>query len=118
VRTAEGLFATVESARLPIGYLAALFAAGNAAEVAAPVRKLLALRLWRRQETVGDVAPAEVDQAFAEAGFTRADAAAMHRLTTWAPLEERVVLPPSTRAEDLDPWPSPAELAYQPPGRA
>jgi nitrate reductase beta subunit len=116
-RTAAGLFATVESARLPIGYLAAMFAAGNAAEVAAPLRKLLAMRLWRRRETVGDVDAAEVERAFAEASFTVREAAAMHRLTTWAPLEERVVLPPSTRAEDLDPWPAEG-LGYQPPGRA
>jgi nitrate reductase beta subunit len=116
-RTAEGLFATVESSRLPLRYLSALFAGGNDDEVARALRKLLALRLWRRRETVGDVDAAEVSRAFAEADLTPADAGELHRLTTWAPLEERVVLPPSTRAEDLDPWPSPTELRFQPPGR-
>jgi len=75
------------------------------------------VRLWRRAESVGDVDAAEVTRAFAEAELDPAAAAELHRLTTWAPLEERVVLPPSTRAEDLDPWPSPTALAFQPPGR-
>ena len=117
LRTAAGLFATVESSRLPLRYLSALFAGGNDGEVARALRKLLAVRLWRRAESVGDVDAAEVTRAFAEAELDPAAAAELHRLTTWAPLEERVVLPPSTRAEDLDPWPSPTALAFQPPGR-
>jgi nitrate reductase beta subunit len=117
LRTADGLFQTLETSRLPLRYLAALFSAGNEAEVAGAMRPLLAMRLWRRHETVGDVEGVEVDRAFADAGFTLAAAKALHRLTTFAPLEERVVLPPSVRAEDLDPWPAEG-LGFQPPGRA
>jgi nitrate reductase beta subunit len=98
-RTAEGLFTSGERSRLPLAYLAQLFSAGDDAPVADALRKLVALRLWRRAETVGDVAAAEVEGAFAAASFTRQDAAALHRLTTMARLEERVVLPPATRAE-------------------
>ena len=116
LRTAEGLFATLDSARLPVRYLAALFSAGNEAEVAGALRRLLAMRLWRRQVTVGDVTEAEVEGAFHEAELRPAEAAELHALTTWASLEERVVLPPSARAEALDPWPAPG-LAFQPPGR-
>ena len=116
LRTAEGLFATLDSARLPVRYLAALFSAGNEAEVAGALRRLLAMRLWRRQVTVGDVTEVEVEDAFREAELRPAEAAELHALTTWAALEERVVLPPSARAEALDPWPAPG-LAFQPPGR-
>ena len=100
--TAEGFFTTGERSRLPLAYLASLFAAGDEAPVAAALRKLVALRLWRRAETVGDVAAAEVEAAFADARLRREETAELHRLTTFAPLEERVVLPPALRGEALD----------------
>jgi nitrate reductase / nitrite oxidoreductase, beta subunit len=102
-RTAEGLFTSGERGRLPLAYLAGLFSAGDEAPVAAALRKLVALRLWRRAETVGDVEAAEVEAAFAAARFGRAEAAELHRLTTFATLEQRVVLPPALRGEAFDP---------------
>jgi nitrate reductase beta subunit len=107
-RTADGFFTTGEKARLPLAYLAELFSAGNEAPVAEALRKLTALRLWRRAETVGDVDAGEVERAFAAARFTAQDAAELHRLTTFARLEERVVLPPATRAESVGPLTCPA----------
>ena len=101
-KTVAGLFTSGEKGRLPLAYLANLFAAGDEAPVAAALRKLVALRLWRRAETVGDVEAAEVEAAFAAARFGRADAAELHRLTTFARLEERVVLPPAGRGEAFD----------------
>jgi nitrate reductase beta subunit len=101
-RTAEGLFTSGERGRLPLAYLARLFAAGEEAPVALALRKLVALRLWRRLETVGDVDAAEVEAAFAAARFGREDAAELHRLTTFATLEQRVVLPPALRGEAFD----------------
>jgi nitrate reductase beta subunit len=96
-RTAEGLFTSGERGRIPLAYLGRLF--GGEAGVAAALRKLVATRLWRRAETVGDVAPAEVDAAFAAAAFDREGAAELRRLTTFATLEQRVVLPPALRGE-------------------
>ncbi len=63
----------------------------------------MALRLWRRAATVGDVGPEEVEGAFAAARFAPPDAAELHRLTTFATLEQRVVLPPALRGEAFDP---------------
>jgi nitrate reductase / nitrite oxidoreductase, beta subunit len=101
-RTAEGLFTSGERGRLPLAYLGRLFGAGDEAPVAAALRKLVALRLWRRAETVGDVAEDEVKAAFTAARFGREDAAELHRLTTFATLEQRVVLPPALRNEAFD----------------
>ncbi len=101
-RTAEGLFTSGERGRLPLAYLGRLFGGGDEAPVASALRKLVALRLWRRAETVGDVAAEEVEAAFAAARFDRAGAAELHRLTTFAPLEQRVVLPPALRGEAFD----------------
>ncbi len=100
-RTADGLFTDGERGRIPLAYLGRLF--GGEAPVASALRKLVALRLWRRAETVGDVAAAEVEAAFASANLGRDHAAELHRLTTFARLEERVVLPPALRGEAFDP---------------
>jgi nitrate reductase beta subunit len=105
-RTAEGLFTSGERGRIPLAYLGRLF--GGEAPVAAALRKLVALRLWRRAETVGDVDAAEVEAAFAAASFRREDAAELHRLTTFATLEQRVVLPPALRGEAFHPNPAEA----------
>jgi nitrate reductase / nitrite oxidoreductase, beta subunit len=101
-RTAEGLFTSGERGRLPLAYLARLFAAGDEAPVAAALKKLVALRLWRRGETVRDVSAGEVEAAFDAAHFRREDAAELYRLTTFATLEQRVVLPPALRGEAFD----------------
>jgi nitrate reductase beta subunit len=97
VRTTDGLFSTIERSRLPVRYLAGLFAAGNEGEVEAAYRKLLAVRLWRRAESVGDVDAAEADRALAEARLTKADARAIHAASYSSRLEDRVVLPPGGR---------------------
>jgi nitrate reductase beta subunit len=102
-RTADGLFSTLEQSRLPVKYLAGLFAAGNEREVEAAYRKLLAVRLWRRAESVGDVAAGEADRALAEARLTKEDARAIHAMSYSSRLEDRVVLPPGHRAETLEP---------------
>lgn len=99
-RTAEGLFTSGERGRIPLAYLGRLF--GGEAPVAAALRKLVALRLWRRAETVGDVAADEVAAAFAAGRLGVEDAAELHRLTTFATLEQRVVLPPALRGEAFD----------------
>jgi nitrate reductase beta subunit len=101
-RTVDGLFSTIERSRLPVRYLAGLFAAGNELEVAAAYRRLLAIRMWRRAETVGDVPAAEAERALAEAQLTKEDARAIHAMSYTSRLEDRVVLPPGHRASDLD----------------
>jgi nitrate reductase beta subunit len=100
-RTAEGLLTDGVRGRIPLAYLGRLF--GGEEGVASSLRKLVALRLWRRAETVGDVSAAEVEGAFTAARFGREEAGELHRLTTFATLEQRVVLPPALRGEAFDP---------------
>jgi nitrate reductase beta subunit len=90
-------FSSLEHARLPIRYMAALLSAGNEEQVAAAYRKMIAVRLHYRAGTVGDVPPQDVERSMAEAGTTPAEAEAIYRLTSIAPLEERFVVPPFLR---------------------
>jgi len=90
-------FGDPATGRLPIRYFAALLAAGNEEPVKAAYRKLLAVRLHRRSETVGDVAPEVLERALATAGSCMGEAEDIYRLTTLAGFRERHVVPPFMR---------------------
>jgi nitrate reductase beta subunit len=104
--TADGdgaFFSRLESARLPLRYLAGLFGGGDEGVVAAAYRRLLAVRVRRRAEQVGDLPAGAADEALAAAGLTPAQADAIHRLTALADLSERVVVPALAREGDTEP---------------
>ena len=108
VMTRDGdkeLFGAVDQGRLPIRYLASLFAAGNTKPVEDALRKLIAVRWYRRSLDVDDVPESVARTVLAEAGLTAAEANAIYRLTALSTLEERFVLPPLQRelamAEEL-----------------
>ena len=96
-RLAKDFFSSLESARLPVRYMARLFAAGNEEEVIRVYKKLIAVRVYKRAQTVGDIDPKEVDKALAEANLTTEEAEAIYHLTSLPTFEERFVIPPLAR---------------------
>jgi nitrate reductase beta subunit len=77
-------------------YLARLLAAGDEKEVAKALRRLLAVRAFRRAERVDGV----LDEApLREVGLTVKDARGMHRLLALAHFHERFVIA-TTRPEE------------------
>ncbi len=93
----DDLFADIEKARVPIRYLARLFAAGNEGKVRYSLRKQMAVRLLRRHLTVGDVSEETANRALLEAGLDAREADAIYRLTSLATFEDRFVIPPFQR---------------------
>ena len=91
----DDLFVDQATGRLPLRYFAALFAAGNEAPVRAVFRKLLAVRLLRRSETVGDIPEEVVQRVLNESGSTPQEAEAIYRMTSLATFAERHVVPRS-----------------------
>lgn len=75
--------------RLPLRYLASLFSAGNTGVVESALRKLMAVREYRRTSKLEDC------------GLTTAQADEIYRLTALATLEERFVLPPIQRETEI-----------------
>ncbi|MDE3180784.1 MAG: nitrate reductase subunit beta, partial [Acidobacteriota bacterium] len=63
-------FSSLESARLPVRYMASLFTAGDEEEVVAVYRKLFAVRIFKRAQTVGDITMDKALRALEEAGST------------------------------------------------
>jgi nitrate reductase beta subunit len=109
-------FGTLEQARLPLRYMARLFAAGNEAEVAAVYRKLLAVRIYRRAQNVSEGTAHEVGQALRLAGITAEQAQAIFELTARPTFDERFVVPPLAREENIesvvDPFTHKAEAGF------
>ncbi len=93
----EDLFSDIEKARVPIKYLARMFAAGNEGKVRTALRKQYAVRLWRRHVTVGDISLEVAERALKDAECSPDEAEAIYKLTALASLEDRVVVPPAQR---------------------
>jgi nitrate reductase beta subunit len=102
-----GFFTALETARLPVRYLARLFGAGNEEVVKAAYRRLIAVRVHRRAAQVGDLAAGAAEAALAEAGLSAAQADEIYRLTTLASMDERVVVPPLGREAQTEPTSEP-----------
>ncbi len=93
----DALFADIDQARVPLQFLARLFAAGNESKVRYALRKQLAVRQWRRHITVGDINEEAAKAALREGDCSPEEADAIYRLTALASMDERVVVPPSQR---------------------
>ncbi|MER8001310.1 nitrate reductase subunit beta [Streptomyces sp. NPDC095613] len=96
------LFAAIDSLRIPVGYLAELFTAGDPAPVEAALCRLAAMRTHMRRVNLGE----QQDPAIARAvGMDAADVESMYRLLALAKYDERYVIPTSYTA------PTPGDLA-------
>ena len=101
-RLSSDFFSSLESARLPIRYMANLFSAGNEEVITDAYRKLIALRVYQRSRRVSDVTPQAAAGALAEAGVTAEEAEAIYRLTSLPTFEDRFVIPPMAREGALE----------------
>ena len=96
-RLAEDFFSSLESARVPLRYLASLLSAGNEAVVTEALAKILAVRIYKKGKTVGEDVPGEAEQALAKAGISPREAEEIYRLTAVSSYDERFVVPPAAR---------------------
>ncbi|HEX6234066.1 MAG TPA: nitrate reductase subunit beta [Jiangellaceae bacterium] len=84
------LFGAIEALRIPIGYLAELFTAGDVAPVDASLRKLAAMRSYMRDINLGRATRPEIPEAV---GMTEQSMSEMYRLLAVAKYEDRYVIP-------------------------
>ena len=101
-KLADDFFATLEQARLPMQYLAGLFAGGNEEEVKAVYRRLIAVRIQRRSVSVGDFSSEEVDKACKIAELNSEAIEAIYRMTSLTRIKERIVVPPMLREQAIE----------------
>ena len=94
---AEDYFGALDKARVPIKYMARLFSAGNEEHIRKTYKKLLAVRLFKRAEQVGDLDKAAINEQLIESGLTAEDCEEIFRLTSLPTFDERFVVPPMHR---------------------
>ena len=93
----DELFADIDKARAPMEYLGNMFTGGNLGKLRYALRKQLAVRVWRRHVTVGDLDEQKAQAALSEANCTPEEADAIYKLSALASFEDRFVVPPFQR---------------------
>lgn len=83
-------------------YLANLFSAGDEAVIKNALKKLVAVRLHRRNETVGDLPEDEVKTSMEEMNLDKETADDIFRLTSIPLYDDRFVIPPAHREEAME----------------
>lgn len=108
--TSESFWGAIEKSRLPMKYLANLFSAGDEKTIEVVLKKLMAVRLHRRQETVGDLPEEEVYGPMNEVVMDKETADAIFRLTSLPLYDERFVIPAAHREEAMEMLESTADV--------
>nr|WP_318826239.1 hypothetical protein [Burkholderia thailandensis] len=95
----NGVIPDVRSLRIPLRYLANLLTAGDEAPVAAALDRMLAMRAYKRAQTVHGEHDAQVLE---QVGLTAEQVEDMYQLMAIANYEDRFVIPSSHKemAED------------------
>jgi nitrate reductase / nitrite oxidoreductase, beta subunit len=106
------LFAAIEALRIPVGYLAQLFTAGDPAPVDAVLRRLAAMRSYMRDINLGRDPDDAIPAAVGMTGETMYD---MYRLLALAKYDERYVIPPAhaEQAHNLEELVTECALDYE-----
>jgi nitrate reductase beta subunit len=86
------LFAAIDALRIPVGYLAELFTAGDPAPVDRVLRKLAAMRSYLRDINLGREPDASIPSSV---GMSEEEMYDMYRLLALAKYDERYVVPPA-----------------------
>jgi len=98
----EDLFGTIDQARFPLEYMASLFSAGDTEMVKARLKKLMAVRIYRRWKTVGDISEEKAQDALRDAGLDAEMAEGIYYLTALAKFDDRFVIPAAHREQAIE----------------
>ncbi len=94
----DGVIPDVDSLRIPLKYLANLLTAGDEEPVKLALKRLLAMRAYKRAETVDGVADTSVLE---DVGLSEAQVKEMYRYLAIANYEDRYVIPSAHREEAM-----------------
>jgi len=98
----DELWGAIDQARFPLKYLASLFGAGDESKVKDRLKKLWAIRIYRRWKTVGDITQQKANDALAAAGYTPEMADAIYALTSLAKFDDRFAIPAAHREQAIE----------------
>ncbi len=95
----DQFFSSLEKARIPLRYFAQLFSAGNEEIVERVMKKLMAVRYYKRWQSVKDFPEDEVRKIIREAQTTPEEIEEIYAMTAIPTVYQRYVLPPLQREE-------------------
>ena len=98
----EELWGAIDQARFPLKYLASLFGAGDEGKVKDRLKRLWAVRIYRRWKTVGDITEQKANDALKAAGYTPEMADAIYALTSLAKFDDRFAIPAAHREQAIE----------------
>ncbi|OGO45779.1 MAG: nitrate reductase subunit beta [Chloroflexi bacterium RBG_16_60_22] len=102
-----------ESLRVPLKYLARLFSGGNTGIISGALNKLWAVRGYARSQTSGHITDSQAKEMLTEAGLTPDAARQIARLTSLPRFNDRFVIPPYRREEQIQQTVDPQQHKYQ-----
>ena len=98
----EELWGTIDKARFPLKYLANLLSAGDEDKIKDRLKRLMAVRIYRRWKTVGDIPEQKANEALKAAGYTAEMADNIYYLTSLAKFDDRFVIPAAHREHAIE----------------
>lgn len=98
----EGVLPAVEQLRIPLRYLANMLTAGDTAPVLSALKRMMAMRHYKRAQTVEGITDT---RALEETGLTAEQAEEMYRYLAIANYEDRFVVPSGHRELARDAFP-------------
>jgi len=98
----DEMWGDLSKARFPMKYMANLFSAGDESMVEMRVKKLMAVRIYRRWKTVGDVSEAKVKEVLADTKLTPEMIDDIYYLTSLAKFDDRFVIPAAHREQAIE----------------
>jgi len=95
----EDFWRTIEQDRLPLKYMANLFSVGDEKPIKEILKKLMAVRIYRRWKTVGDIDKNKVDTILRDVDLNYEIVDEIYYLTALAKFDDRFVIPPAHREQ-------------------
>ena len=92
----------LDKARLPVQYLANLFSVGDQEPIRQILKSMLAVRSYKRRQSVDDSIDETTISMLESAGLTEDVAEDIYRLTTTPTIDERFVFPPYHREMSIE----------------
>ncbi len=99
----EKFFTSLDKARLSVSYLARLFSANNESIIISALKKMMAVRYFKRVQQVPDIDKDKVEAIMREANVSDEEAEAIFAMTSLPTVYDRFVLPPIQREEAIEP---------------
>jgi nitrate reductase beta subunit len=92
----------LDKARMPLEYLANLFTVGDVEPIRRVLRTMLAIRTYKRRQSVDGMIDEATIEMLADVGVTERQAEAMYSLTTTPTMADRFVFPPYHREMTME----------------